>query len=122
MAETYNRRIRISVTGTIFIDFRLIFSIDVIRNRIGVGTQLDRTERNAGAGKSMSHSIGTYERVDIAAVLLLLSESTTTQTYHDEKMQKSDIHMIIVFTLNSTPFLHMRRYVKITRKMLNRYL
>ena len=44
MAEAYNGRVIVPVTCTIFIDFLLIDSIDVVRNGIGIWTELDNSK------------------------------------------------------------------------------
>ena len=69
VAETYNRTVFMLITSTIFINPWLLFTVNVMRNGIGVGTQLHDAERRTGTRKSVSHAIGSYDWIDILDVI-----------------------------------------------------
>ena len=65
VGETDDGRILVAVAGAMVIDALLLGPADIMRDRIGIGTQLDRPERNAGARKGMAHPGRADERIDI---------------------------------------------------------
>ena len=70
VAESHDRGVVVTVSGAGLIDHRLVLSVDIMRNRIGVWTQLDSSERHASSRESVTHSVCAYERIDIAGVIL----------------------------------------------------
>ena len=65
VAESDDGRIRVTVPGTGLIYHRLVFAVDIVRDRVRVRTELDSTERDASPGKGMSHSVGADEWIHI---------------------------------------------------------
>ena len=68
VAETDDCRIIVAVACAGLVDLRLVFSVYVVRNGVSVRTQLDASEGNAGPGESVSHSVSSDERVDVAGL------------------------------------------------------
>ena len=77
MTETYNGRIIITISSTIFINLLLIYTIQIMRNGICIRTQLNNPERYTSTRKSVSHSVCTDNRIDI----FYLSNNRTYQTH-----------------------------------------
>ena len=63
MAEADDGTVFMLVAGTVFIHARLIDTVDVMRNGIGIRTYLYDTKRSAGAGKCMSHPVCSDDRI-----------------------------------------------------------
>ena len=68
VAEAYDCRVRIAVAGAIFIDTRLVFAVHIVRDGVRVRAQLNPAERHARARKSVSHTVGSDERIDITCL------------------------------------------------------
>ena len=62
------RVVAILIAGAVVVGTRLVASIDVVGNRVGVGAQLHRAIGVAGTGEGVSHAVGANENVDIGGV------------------------------------------------------
>ena len=68
VAESYDRRVVIAVAGTGLVDHRLILSINIMRNSVGVRAELHATERHACSGESVTHSVCADKGINIACL------------------------------------------------------
>ena len=78
MAKAHNGRIIVLITGTIFVHFLLISTIQVMGNGIGIGAQLNNTERYTSTRKGMPHPI----RSDNGIYILHLGIGKESQSHH----------------------------------------
>ena len=69
MTESYYCLIAMLVPGTIFICIFLINSIHIVRNCIRIRAQLYKSERSAGPGKGVPHTIGSDNGIDKCAYI-----------------------------------------------------
>ena len=69
MAEADDGAVLMLVAGTVFIRARLINSIDVMRNGIGVRTYLYNAKRSTGTGECMSHPVCSDDWVYLISLL-----------------------------------------------------
>ena len=65
VTESNDGLILILISRAVLINLFLIFSIFLVQERVRVRTELNHSERNRCAGKCVSHSLRTGERLDI---------------------------------------------------------
>ena len=65
VAEAHDAAVAVLITGTVVIDTRLINPVDVVRNGIGVGTQLHKAVGETGSGKGVPHTVGADKNIDM---------------------------------------------------------
>ena len=70
MTKPYNRTIPVLIAGTILVYPRLIGSVYIMRNRIGIRTELYQTMRYASPRESMPHAVRADQRIHIIDFLL----------------------------------------------------
>ena len=70
MAETYNGIVFMLIASTILVCTRLVFALDIVGNRVRIGTDLHETKRHAGAWERVAHAIGTNNGIHIVDRLL----------------------------------------------------
>ena len=65
MAEAYDGRVAVLVSGTVFIHEGLILAVHVVRDRVVVRAELYDAEGCAGPREGMAHAVGADDGVDI---------------------------------------------------------
>jgi len=70
MTKPHNGRIVILITCTILINLRIIDIPIIIRNCIGIGTQLHKSKWNRSPWKSMPHFVGSNKWIHIFRISL----------------------------------------------------
>ena len=58
-----------AVAGAIGISLRLVLSIHIVWNGVGVGAELNSTKRDARSWKSMPHAVGPDDGIDVLEVV-----------------------------------------------------
>src|SRR6185437_1902922 len=57
MTKAYDRLIVVLITRTILVDIRVVFTVELIGDRVRIGAQLYHTEGDRGAGIGMPHAL-----------------------------------------------------------------
>ena len=70
VAESHYCGVVVTVSGAGLIDHRLVLSVDIMRNRIGVRAKLNPSKWHASPWEGVTHPVCAYERIDIAGVIL----------------------------------------------------
>ena len=65
MAEADDGLVLPTIAGAVLIGLFLIYSVDIMRDIVCVRAELHSAERHAGTGEGMTHSVGSYHRVNI---------------------------------------------------------
>ena len=66
VAESDDRGIVVTVAGAGLINHRLVLSVNIVGDRVGVRAELDSAERHAGPGEGVTHTICADKRIHIA--------------------------------------------------------
>ena len=66
VAETHDAAVSVLIAGTIVVDTRLVYSIDVVGNGVGVGTELYKAVRIASTREGMAHAVGADKDIHMA--------------------------------------------------------
>ena len=66
VTESDDRGIIVTVAGAGLIDHRLVFSVNIVGDRVGVRAKLDSAKRHTGPGEGMTHTICADKRIHIA--------------------------------------------------------
>ena len=102
MAEADNRLVPVLITGAILVGFFLIDTIHIVRNRIGIRTQLHPAEGRTGSGKRVPHAIGPDNGIDIIHRLLACGRQAEHRHCHGDDFF-FDIHYVYVLILMKRP-------------------
>ena len=92
MAEPYDATIFVLVSGAILIRPGLVFPINIVRDGIGIRTELDQPERHTGSREGMPHAIGPDNRIDIRCYVIR-GHGTT----HRHKGYREISHQVFYF-------------------------
>ena len=68
VGKTYDAAVAVLVAGAVVVYAGLVDPIDVVRDGVGVGTQLDEAVGVAGPREGVAHAVGAYHRVDVPAL------------------------------------------------------
>ena len=70
MAEAHNGVVGMLVAGTIVVDLAHVLSVHIVRDGVGVRTQLHNAEGRAGAGEGVAHALGSNHGIHVAGFIV----------------------------------------------------